>query len=560
MLRGGRYQSVENRVNFVLLRDRDDSARGGARGHEGVHGRAGRKFDDENSGGAIPSDGRIVANADLRAIRRQREGYADRSVTTTSRSSIFDVVMFAVGSALYLVAALVLFAVGETFGSNVQGALLAAGVLIVLPIPLTFWFVRAYRRVDSKATFVGNAPGIAALVAAASLVVLGVFARSRLARAAQLAATKHPACDLAHGRRLQRLAAWLAPDAAATRAPSARPIPRHARPTIDARPDVVIVPVRDAEADNRATGVDAGVADPGTARASNTLTMEICDDVTGWALAAIPMRRGEPDRIWVACLGDFGQLITITPDGSVRTTADVEISPPPSIPISYVTSAVGADLDQDGFVDLVIGAHFLSERAGSRGGAVVWLRALPDGTFAQPARLLETNCTGVAAADLDGRQGLELVVVDYGNPYAANPDGQLLVYSGRGARWRRTFAMRIAREPEHMALIDADHDGALDVVIAHGVSGPDARLVYRGLAGRFAAGDSSITSITPARVVRIQADLDGDGQRDDVVSFAMHAMHGGARWADHGLRIERRTPLHLAASDEPDQSLSYRAR
>ena len=170
-------------------------------------------------------------------------------------------------------------------------------------------------------------------------------------------------------------------------------------------------------------------------------------------------------------------------------------------PVGVVFGAAG-DFDGDGRDDLALA---------SRGGGMMLLRSLPDGTFRIPpgAHATGGTPTAMAPADLDGDGRLDLVLANLGTA-----DVGVYLNSGGGVLADET---RFAAGPHPRRVVAADVilDGKLDLVVLcdTGV------LVLRGQGGgRFDA--PLVTPLpSPAEALAV-ADLDLDGHADVVVGPA----------------------------------------
>lgn len=181
---------------------------------------------------------------------------------------------------------------------------------------------------------------------------------------------------------------------------------------------------------------------------------------------------------------------------ALRTTVPVE--GPVLLPVPTNRIGAIADVDGDGFEDLVSGAGVLSVRMG-----------LPDGTFEGPReafdRVSQALVNGpVLVEELTGDRLLDIIAIN---------DGDLVVAQQVDVR-RGTWVFELLGSLISDAItVDGDSDGDLDIVAAQRSAG---LVMFRNLGnGNFDAplllpqGGGGIRTLTPG-------DLDGDGDVDFV--------------------------------------------
>lgn len=150
---------------------------------------------------------------------------------------------------------------------------------------------------------------------------------------------------------------------------------------------------------------------------------------------------------------------------------------------------VFADLDQDNDLDFV----------SVSGRGLGWHQNLDGkGTFGEriTIRILHHGSYSIAVADVDGRNGLDILAV--GDP------SQLLLNSGDGAAWWGRSDYKIVRRGRPM-VTDLDQDGELELV-SHGI-------IVEG-------GGSSRAAVYRSQGPQAAADFDGDGDLDLLSSLA----------------------------------------
>ncbi|PYV10455.1 MAG: hypothetical protein DMG07_21095, partial [Acidobacteria bacterium] len=275
----------------------------------------------------------------------------------------------------------------------------------------------------------------------------------------------------------------------------------------------------------------AASAGPGRVLASQPLAVE---GSTGVVIDDLD-RNGHPDAIF--CPNDSGlqnprRFLTILWGGDDGWSARRNAGP---LPVNDARAVVTADLDRDGWPDIVAlnGKAWL---AGQPAGAIV--RVLwggPDGfVLGRHRDIGVAGATDIAAADFDGDGARDLAVLTGRNEVRVFWSG-----SARDARAlaATTVALPASGGARALAAGDADGDGRPDLVIG----GSGAVLVARAAAGRTFAPVTRTAAFDASHVA--VGDLDGDGLPDLVLTNFVQARAlggesaGAARGSAAAVRI-----------------------
>lgn len=167
------------------------------------------------------------------------------------------------------------------------------------------------------------------------------------------------------------------------------------------------------------------------------------------------------------------------------------------------TEVRAADLDGDGFADLVVAAETT--------GSLFWQRSLGNGLFDPPATIADPGfrCRSVSLVDLDADGDVDVVTADQVSTIGW--------YENTGGGAFAPFAA-IATGPsdqiQSVRAADVDQDGFLDIVV--GSSNDDRIVLHRATgAATFGAPTPLTSSAGGLRHLEL-ADLDGDGDLDIV--------------------------------------------
>ena len=162
------------------------------------------------------------------------------------------------------------------------------------------------------------------------------------------------------------------------------------------------------------------------------------------------------------------------------------------------------DFDGDGFPDLVLNTHSLTEPIGLH-----FLRGLGDGTFAMPVQVLSGCCASVAAGDFNGDSRLDLVL------QTGEAEGVLL---GNGDGTFGNIVLTPARvfSPRPPLVVDLNGDGKMDLAAASQFGGISLLLGNGdgtfGTAADFPIGGGYVANALTA------GDFDGNGIPDIAAS------------------------------------------
>jgi hypothetical protein len=173
-------------------------------------------------------------------------------------------------------------------------------------------------------------------------------------------------------------------------------------------------------------------------------------------------------------------------DGTFQTHRDIDLNPSSGSMCADPRAIVAADLNGDHKVDLAVACG---------GGTVSVLLGNGDGTFATPVSYstvsgaIGAGLQSIAAADFDGKNGIDLALADGGN------HAVFLLNNGNG-----TFSTSIACQPAGqttmgIATADFDADKKPDIAVANALDGTVSILLN---AGTIAPGACGTTPPPPA--------------------------------------------------------------
>ncbi|PYV18251.1 MAG: hypothetical protein DMG07_04255 [Acidobacteria bacterium] len=238
------------------------------------------------------------------------------------------------------------------------------------------------------------------------------------------------------------------------------------------------------------------------------------------------------------------------------------------LPTVAATAVAVADLDGDGYPELVFASSGRSYQFSKEGGDFQFLRPVSDiywgaaaGYDPKRATQLETSyARGVVVADLDGDGAPDLVFADQGQDGTGS--GALIYWGSKGGRYssaRRTLLPGSGTAA--VAAADCNGDGLPDLVLANELRAGDtgyplSSTIYWNGPGGFEPARRTELPTSGARDVKV-ADLDGDGHLDLVFACKTGGswIYWGGAGASGGYAPERRTGLptehasHAAVAD-----------
>lgn len=209
-----------------------------------------------------------------------------------------------------------------------------------------------------------------------------------------------------------------------------------------------------------------------------------------------------------------GNLMVLMNNGA-GTFGEPEMLTDPGALDPVVSESESADMNNDGFDDLIYGVYQSSGTGGNHvGDELVVLFANGTGGFADPAYYSTlqygTSPEKIVAADLDGDGDLDLATCDWSG---RSSDGIVLMFNEGGGVLGLPYHLSAGQGTQGVSVADTDGDGDLDVVSADRMSlavtvheNPGDGMLPR-LDNRFAT-DSSVL------LHAVTGDVDADGDLD----------------------------------------------
>ncbi|RLB49719.1 MAG: hypothetical protein DRJ42_20430 [Deltaproteobacteria bacterium] len=404
-----------------------------------------------------------------------------------------SVAAYLAGSGVCLLAAGIAFLLMAHHTSAAEAAVGAAATMVVVPLALTLVFVRAFRKLEPTASYLGNAGGVFVAWAVLVLLVVGLGLRPHLGQALGAACERHGLQAATLCGAAEAAAGWLAAPPAPVSAPARPEAPADSgtadsdtgpeahrlppsTPETPEIPDSQDIP-EPSEPVPGTNGEEPAVPEqpPRVPRNGGAL-VSLCNLTI--SASALPIDDESPAHLLVVCYDEPAVVLAVE-NNRLQVVHTITAAPLEGR-LVYLDDATVTDIDGDGYADMVLGTRATSPAGGARpGGGVYLVRRGTLGRVDTPVLLVAVNSHDLAVGDVTGDGAPELVVLDFGNTYnPAENRGSLHWFGQRGRHWRRRGRLYVAREPEHLWLRDVDDDGVLDALVAYG-AGQDP-FIYPG--------------------------------------------------------------------------------
>jgi len=395
-----------------------------------------------------------------------------------------SVAAYLAGSGVYLLAAGIAFLLMAHHTGAAEAAVGAAATMVLVPLALAVVFVRAFRKLEPTASYLGNAGGVFVAWAVLVLLVVGLGLRPRLGQALGAACERHGLHATTLCGAAEAAAGWLAAPPAPVPTPARPEAPAdsgtavsHTGPEADRlppdTPDTPDTPdsqdtPEPSEPGPGTNGEEPGIPDqPPRVPHSGGALVSLCNMAI--SVRTLPVGDESRAHLLVICYDEPAVVLAVEND-RLRVVHTITAAPLEGR-LVYIDGATVTDIDGDGYADMVLGTRATSPAHGARpGGGVYLVRRGSLGRATTPALLVSVNTHRIAAGDVTGDGAPELVVLDVGNTYnPAENRGSLHWFGKRGRHWRRRGRLYVAREPERLWLRDVDDDGVLDALVAYGI-------------------------------------------------------------------------------------------
>jgi hypothetical protein len=186
-------------------------------------------------------------------------------------------------------------------------------------------------------------------------------------------------------------------------------------------------------------------------------------------------------------------------------------------PFWVQTDIAAADLDGDGRADVASVAMLAATTPKAQGYLRIWRQTSP-GSFAFSQYLVGAYRWRVIITDIDGDAAPDLLVLDVNGPNRENIGRLWLLRQDpavRGVFLAPQLVYTMPAVTYHMAVVDADRDGAPDIVLSAGLGGSEgATLLLQDSARRGTFREPTALAF-PGRAGAVGVgDVDGDGLPD----------------------------------------------